>query len=140
MAFAYLFASMGPLFTGAYDPAVAPESVRIAAEFLWANYQAKGALIGGGISAFPSMHVAIAAWLAIVLRERGWPKIGIAYFSAVFASSVILGWHYTIDGLAGGAIAIVANRIATRWLHRSSALNSTAVRSAEPSPVHGNLR
>lgn len=118
MAFAYLFASMGPIFTGGYDPAVAPESVRIAAEFLWANYQAKGALIGGGISAFPSMHVAVAAWLTIVLRDRGWPKTGIVYFFGVFACSVILGWHYTIDGAAGAAIAIMADGVARAWLRR----------------------
>jgi membrane-associated phospholipid phosphatase len=95
--------------------------VRIAAEFLWANYQAKGALIGGGISAFPSMHVAIAAWLAIVLNDRGWPKLGMAYFFGVFACSVILGWHYAIDGIAGAAIAIVADRIAQSWHRRSRA-------------------
>jgi hypothetical protein len=120
MAFAYLFSSMGPLFTGAYDPTVAPESVRKAAGFLLANYQAKGALIGGGISAFPSMHVAIAAWLAIVLADRGWLNVGIAYFFGVFACSVILGWHYAIDGVAGAAIAVVAERIAKAWLRRGS--------------------
>ena len=120
MVLAYLFASMGPLFTGAYDPAVAPESVRLAAEFLWANYQAKGALIGGGISAFPSMHVAIAAWLGIALADRGWLKAGIAYFFGVFACSVILGWHYAIDGAAGAAIAIAADRIARSYLTRSN--------------------
>jgi hypothetical protein len=120
MAFAYLFASMGPLFAGTYDPALAPDSVRVAAEFLWANYQAKGALIGGGISAFPSMHVAIAAWLAIVLSNRGWPKLGIAYFLGVFVCSVILGWHYAIDGAGGAVIAMVADRIARAWLRRKS--------------------
>lgn len=121
MACAYLFSSMGPLFTGGYDRAVAPETVRLAAEFLWANYQAKGALIGGGISAFPSMHVAIAAWLAIVLADRGWLKVGIAYFFGVFACSVILGWHYAIDGVAGAAIAMTADRLATKWLRRPGA-------------------
>lgn len=119
MAFAYIFSSMGPLFTGAYDPAVAPESVRKAANFLLANYQAKGALIGGGISAFPSMHVAIAAWLAIVLADRGWLKVGIAYFFGVFACSVILGWHYALDGIGGAAIAVLADRLARVWLRRS---------------------
>jgi PAP2 superfamily protein len=118
MVFAYLFSSMGPLFTGGYDLSVAPDSVRRAAEFLLANYKVHGALIGGGISAFPSMHVAIAAWLAIVLRDRGWPKTGIAYFIGVFVCSVILGWHYAIDGVAGGAIAIVADRIARAWVRR----------------------
>jgi hypothetical protein len=124
MAMAYLFSSMGPLFTGVYDPAIAPESVRMAADFLWRNYQAKGALIGGGISAFPSMHVAIAAWLAIVLADRGWLKVGIAYFFGVFACSVILGWHYAIDGVAGAAIAVVADRIATARLRRPAGRNA----------------
>jgi len=127
MAFAYIFSSMGPLFTGAYDPAMAPESVRKAAAFLLANYQAKGALIGGGISAFPSMHVAIAAWLAIVLADRGRLKLGMAYFFAVFACSVILGWHYAIDGAAGAAIAIGADRLAQALLRRTSVARARVV-------------
>ena len=125
MAFAYIFSSMGPLFTGAYDPAMAPESVRKAAAFLLANYQAKGALIGGGISAFPSMHVAIAAWLAIVLADRGWLKLGIAYFFGVFACSVILGWHYALDGIGGAAIAVMADRLARAWLRRPARRTAT---------------
>ena len=129
MAFAYAFSSMGPLFTGMYDLAIAPRTVRVAAEFLWANYQAKGALIGGGISAFPSMHVAIAAWLTIVLADRGWLKIGVLYFIGVFACSVILGWHYAIDGAAGAAIAVVADRLARAWLRYQSR------RAAEPTVV-----
>ena len=129
MAFAYLFSSMGPLFTGVYDPSIAPDSVRLAAEFLWANYQARGALIGGGISAFPSMHVAIAAWLAIVLTNRGWPKVGIAYFFAVFVCSVVLGWHYAIDGAAGAAVAMTADRLAQAWLRRSNSSIASAQES-----------
>lgn len=130
MAFAYLFSSKGPLFTGVYDPGVAPESVRMAAEFLWANYQAKGALIGGGISAFPSMHVALAAWLAIVLQDRGWPKLGVAYLIGVFACSIILGWHYTLDGVAGIAIALAADRLAGMWMRRDANQQSTATAAA----------
>jgi hypothetical protein len=118
MVFAYLFSSMGPIFTGQYDPSVAPESVQRAAAFLWANYQANGALPGGGISAFPSMHVAIAAWLAIVLKDRGLAWLGIAYLIGVPACSVILGWHYVIDGVAGIAIALVADYLAKRWIIR----------------------
>jgi len=115
MALAFAFSSAGPIFTGLYDLALAPASVRKAAEFLWANYQAKGALLGGGISAFPSLHVAIATWFALVLRDRGYPKIGIAYAIAVFACSVILGWHYVADGVAGGAVALLADRLSTLW-------------------------
>jgi hypothetical protein len=116
MAFAYIFASAGPLFTGAYDPAIAPPTVRAAADFLLANYRAEGALIGGGISAFPSMHVALAAWFALVLKDRGVPLIGIAYVLAIFFCSIILGWHYAADGAAGIGIALIADRLAAAWL------------------------
>jgi hypothetical protein len=120
MSLAYIFSSAGPLFTGAYDPKIAPASVRMAAEFLWANYKAEGALIGGGISAFPSMHVAIAAWFALVLRHRGVPLVGPAYMLAIFLCSIILGWHYAADGVAGVGIALLADRLAGKWLNWSS--------------------
>jgi membrane-associated phospholipid phosphatase len=115
MFFAYLISSAGPIFTGLYDPAVAPESVRKPAAILWANYQARGALIGGGISAFPSLHVAIAAWFALVLRHRGLGWIGFSYAIGVLASSVILGWHYVLDGVAGIGIAIFSYWLAAVW-------------------------
>ena len=116
MVFAYLFSSMGPIFTGRFDATVAPPTVRKTAEFLWANYQSGGALIGGGISAFPSIHVAIATWFALVLRDRGLSLMGAIYLIGVFVCSVILGWHYVIDGAAGVAIAFFANRLSETWL------------------------
>jgi len=121
MFFAYVFSSAGPLFVGLYDPAIAPESVRKPAEILWANYQAQGALVGGGISAFPSLHVAIGAWLAIVLRDRGFTWLGIAYLLGIFVSSVILGWHYVLDGIAGMGVAVLADRVSRAWLSRGQA-------------------
>jgi hypothetical protein len=120
MFFAYVFSSAGPLFVGLYDPAIAPESVRKPAEILWANYEARGSVVGGGISAFPSMHVAIAAWLAIVLHDRGFTWLGIAYLLGVFICSVILGWHYVMDGVAGIVIALFADRISQSWLRGAS--------------------
>jgi hypothetical protein len=116
MFLAYVFSSAGPIFVGLYDPAIAPESVRKPAEILWANYQAGGALVGGGISAFPSMHVAIAAWLAIVLRDRGFTWVGATYLLGVFVCSVVLGWHYVLDGVAGIGIALLADRLSLAWL------------------------
>jgi hypothetical protein len=116
MTLAYIFSSAGPIFTGHYDLSIAPLSVRKAAEFLWANYKADGALLGGGISAFPSLHVAIAAWFALVLKDRGFPLIGATYLLAIFFCSIILGWHYAADGIAAAGIALLANRLAGRWL------------------------
>lgn len=132
MAAAFIFSSAGPLFTGRYDLATAPDSVRLPAQMLWANYQAKGALLGGGISAFPSLHVAIATWFALVLAHRGWPKTGIAYAAGIYAGSVILGWHYAADGVGGAVVALVADRIA-QWMLRVR-------RQPQPSPATPALR
>jgi membrane-associated phospholipid phosphatase len=129
---AYVFSSAGPLFTGRYDLAVAPQSVRVPAEFLWANYTQKGALLGGGISAFPSLHVAIATWFALVLRDRGFPRLGLAYALAVFACSVVLGWHYAADGVGGAIIALVAYRLAGVLVRRPG---QAVALVARPTPV-----
>lgn len=126
MFFAFIFSSMGPLFTGQYDLSLAPESVRKPAAFLLSNYETGGALLGGGISAFPSMHVAIAAWFAMVLADRGWPKLGMLYLIGIFACSIILGWHYAVDGIAGAAIAFVADRLARAWLKRRNSIVAAA--------------
>jgi hypothetical protein len=124
MALAYAFASAGPIFTGRYDPSIAPASVRSAAELLWANYKAGGAALGGGISAFPSMHVAIAAWFALILREKGMPWLGVAYVLGIFAGSIVLGWHYVADGVAGIIVALLADRLAQSWLRRNKAAST----------------
>jgi hypothetical protein len=66
--------------------------------------------LGGGISAMPSLHVAIAVLLALCVRDRlpRWQGLGWAYAAIIFLGSVHLGWHYVSDGLvaAGGMVAI----------------------------------
>lgn len=130
MALAYAFSSAGPIFTGRYDPALAPESMRRVVHFLWTNYEAGTATLGAGISAFPSMHVAIAAWFALVLREKKLWLLGLAYASAIFVCSIILGWHYFLDGVAGVAIALAANRLSKAWLLRRQSTDNPASRLA----------
>ena len=69
-------------------------------EYLWRVYMAAGDNFGTGISAMPSMHIAMTTLFAIV----GWRTnrvLGIAY--TIFAvliqlGSVHLAWHYAIDG------------------------------------------
>jgi hypothetical protein len=127
MVFAYIFSSAGPIFTGRYDPSLAPESVRRTVGFLWTNYKESGAQLGGGISAFPSMHVGLAAWFALVLRARHVAWLGVIYVLAIFAGSIILGWHYAVDGVAGIAVALLADRVAGHWLARRNVYVSRAV-------------
>lgn len=128
MVLAYVFSSAGPIFTDRFDLALATESVRRVSQFLWANYQQGTAVLGGGISAFPSMHVALAVWFALVLQSRGLGWLGWSYAFCVFACSVILGWHYSLDGVAGAAIAIAADRLARAWLK----LGRTAILAGHP--------
>ena len=58
-----------------------------------------------GISAMPSLHVAISTWIYLAARTmapRAAPyALGYAIF--IFLASVQLGWHYVGDGLAGAA-------------------------------------
>lgn len=104
---AYLLPSAGPVFyelVGHGDRfAELPINpwVHVTASYLWADYLAAGGSIGTGISAMPSMHVAIAAWMALVLGAY-LPRLkifGWAYFAVILFGSVHLGWHYLLDGL-----------------------------------------
>lgn len=66
-----------------------------------------------GISAAPSMHIAISFWILLVARDlspRATP-LAAAYFAFIWIASVQLGWHYITDGLVG-----VAGMAALWWL------------------------
>lgn len=67
---------------------------------LWDAYQHDIVSIGTGISAMPSLHVAMVTLCAIFAwhcsRRAGLILTG--YAAIVLAASVHLGWHYAIDG------------------------------------------
>jgi len=66
-------------------------------------------LIISGISAMPSMHVAIAVLFALWLQSHrnAWlSAAGWAYAAIIYISSIHLGWHYATDGPVSAAFII----------------------------------
>lgn len=85
----------------------------VTADYLWTNYLDNGSRVGAGISAFPSLHVAGAAWVAAVVSSysRKLAPLAWAYFLLILMGSVFLGWHYALDGIAGLIIALIMYRL-----------------------------
>lgn len=76
-----------------------------------------------GIAAFPSMHNAnqflLAFWACRLGRVYGW----VVFLSAglIFLGSVITGWHYLVDSVAGALMAWGAFALAGRLLRSGRA-------------------
>lgn len=68
--------------------------------YLWRLYESGNVGIGSGISAFPSIHVAVTTINALFISEvsRRFGMVMWAYVAFIIMSSVYLGWHYAIDG------------------------------------------
>jgi hypothetical protein len=75
-------------------------------------------VVGGGISAMPSVHNGLAALFALAAsrlnRVAGWVLWG--YAALIWLGSIHLGWHYALDGIVGIALTygiwIACGRIA----------------------------
>lgn len=81
---------------------------------LWSN--SSGAI--SFISAFPSMHVAIAAVLAVYIRDRFprfWP-LGDGFLLMILLISVYSGYHYLLDGLFSIAAVLAGHLLLRRGL------------------------
>ncbi len=86
---------------------------------LWQQYEA-GNNIFGGISAFPSMHNALAALMALAAWQahRALGILLILFTLLIYAGSILLAWHYAVDGIAGIAIALFCWHLAGRMACR----------------------
>lgn len=121
---------MGPAF---FQPeaftylqgSVTAEAMRLVSEVFAqsaANASERGGILLGGVSAMPSLHVAMVAttayWLAAAAR---WTlMVTVPWVLAVWTSTVLLGWHYVLDG-AGGLLLAAASISITRAMLRAAA-------------------
>ena len=120
----YLLPSAGPIFYqriglgDRFAELVAtnhPNYTRFA-DYLWANYASGGANLGTGISAMPSMHVAMAIWTVLAARAI-WKPLAIPaaiYAALVWLASIASGWHYATDGLVGGLVVFACYQVIVR--------------------------
>lgn len=60
-----------------------------------------------GIAAFPSLHVGHVAFVALAMnRVAKWTRLPFALaVTFIFVGSVVTGWHYLVDSIAGLALA-----------------------------------
>ncbi|HEV2595222.1 MAG TPA: phosphatase PAP2 family protein [Sphingomicrobium sp.] len=123
---AVLLSSAGPLFYdrlfGSHEFAALDAKLRGGAwmargesDAMWASFVSGRPGLIAGISAMPSIHVAISFWLWLVARDlaRSLAPVALAYAIFIWIASIQLGWHYFSDGLAG-----VIGMTAIWWLAR----------------------
>lgn len=137
---AYAFSSVGPIFYdrvyGGHKFAELDAVLRqqaplttLAADILWRLHLSRIPAFGDGISAFPSMHVTMTTWFALVLNRTRFAPLGWTYLALIWVGSILLGWHWAFGGIVGGLGMIGLWRIAPRLLYVG---RSTAVAEAVP--------
>lgn len=137
-AFAYLLPAAGPCFYAAFGhgPMFQPLLDRLAQDQaaiakmipgaslgsltiqhgLLRLYGSQNLAIGGGISAMPSVHNALAALFALgsFRINRIFGRIMAGYAVLIWIGSIDLGWHYAVDGIVSVSMTVVMWRIAGR--------------------------
>lgn len=77
-------------------------------DILWTEYVSMAEHKIEGISAMPSLHVAMATLLVLLYsRVHVWAGAAAGAFAVlILVGSIMLGWHYAIDGYVGAALVI----------------------------------
>ena len=84
-------------------------------DLMWASRSDTSPGIVAGMSAMPSIHVAISLWIHLAARKL-LPKaapVALAYYFLIWVGSVQLGWHYVADGLVGAIGMLAVWKLAT---------------------------
>lgn len=129
VAFATLFSSVGPVFYDLYYPggrfheliAELEGDIHAAGQKAYMNHlyhaaQSGNVVIGSGISAMPSVHVAVAFVSAWYLTSRGFllASAGWVFAFAILVGSVYTGWHYAVDGYVSAILATLSWLVLSR--------------------------
>ena len=94
-----------------------------------------------GISAMPSLHVAIAVLYFLIARRRS-RLAGVllgAYAILVQIGSIVLGWHYAVDGYAGALLAVACWKAADVMAKDAGSADAVEAIIANTVPERGTL-
>lgn len=98
-----------------------------------------GIHIAFGVAAFPSLHVAFQAYIFLWTRRvwRSGEGIFALFLLVIFLGSMVTGWHYLVDALAGIALAAGAYAASARGarIRRWAALRERVGNIASAAPV-----
>jgi PAP2 superfamily len=155
-AAAIMLSSAGPVYfgrvTGLPDPfaalmhylnqarELAPVPALGVQEMLWRTYESKGIAFGGGISAMPSLHVAVAFSFFLLARAID-RRLAIAaglFVALILIGSVHLGWHYALDGYLAIPMTWLIWRVVGWTLDRPFVRALQGL--TEPAPVAADAR
>lgn len=90
--------------------------------YLWVSYfNADDYVLSGGISAFPSLHVAMSMFVYLYALKKG--NKYFIWLTALgclltWVASMVLGWHYLVDGFGALFVVYLAKTISIA-LHKS---------------------
>ena len=97
--------------------------------------------IGSGISAMPSLHVALAVLLFILCRDqfgrKHWTsRATLVYAVLIWIGSVHLAWHYALDGIVSAATIILMWQGSKYLVNKRDSTGSGGARQADvPAPI-----
>ncbi len=85
---------------------------------LWRSYTETGIGLGTGISAMPSVHVATAFLFVLVAWQYGRMAraLSLLFLLFIMIGSVLLGWHYAMDGYAAIPLMALIWWVSGRWV------------------------
>lgn len=124
---ALAFPSVGPVYVNPdfYHNMNAPIAQGIQSK-LWFHYtelkknlQKPSIYLYEGVAAIPSLHVAVVALYGFEMLSLSRFAAGLLfiYLLAIQVSSVILGWHYAVDGYLGILIAWICHSVTRKILN-----------------------
>ena len=146
---AYATSAAGPVFAHLVDPTLADRFLPMR-EHLAAALMPDGpihrtqlalatvlekhvAIPAAGISAMPSMHIAMTTIYVIAARRSWWLAPACAFWLIIFIGSAYFGYHYWLDGIVAAVIAVLCWKAAELLFAAMDRRHSTVIlRRAAP--------